>query len=95
MAFTHEETALTCKLVLNKTTILLRTSSPQKVLMRFPSYMNNTINVGANLIAQKGGKFPVIETLHNGSLISGHLLCQSVYVFPFIVQLGKVTLGSR
>ena len=62
--------------------------------MRFPSYMNNTINVGANLITQKGGKFPVI-TLHNESLISGHLLCQSVYVFPFIVQLGKVTLGSR
>ena len=48
-------------------------------------------------MTQKGGKFSVIETLHNGSLISGHLLCQSVYVFPFIVhvQLGKVTLGSR
>ena len=57
--------------------------------------MNNTINVGANLITQKGGKFPVIETLHNWSLISGHLLCQSVYVFPVVVQLGKVTLGSR
>ena len=85
MAFTQEETALTCKLVLNKTTILLRTSSPQKVLMRFPNYTNNTINVGANLITQKGGKFSVIETLNNGSLISGHLLCQSVYVFPFIV----------
>ena len=85
MAFTQEETALTCKLVLNKTTILLRTSSPQKVLMRLPNYTNNTINVGANLITQKGGKFSVIETLNNGSLISGHLLCQSVYVFPFIV----------
>ena len=49
--------------------------------MRFQNYTNNTINVGANLITQKGGKFPVIETLHNESLISGHLLCQSVYVF--------------
>ena len=63
--------------------------------MRFQNYTNNTINVGANLVTQKGGKFPVIEALHNGSLISGHLLCQSVYAFPFIVQLGKVTLGSR
>ena len=63
--------------------------------MRFPNYTKNTINVGANLIIQKGGRFPVIETLHNGSLISGYSLCQSVYVFPFIVQLSKVTLSSR